>query len=304
MPNLLYLLMLIQKLKQNKSFPIFVLILLSMIWGSSFILIKKGLIAFSPLQVGTLRIIFAGIVLLPFALKNIKKNLKSHWKKFLLIGLISNLIPAILYATAETELSSSLTGMLTALTPVMTTIIGILFYKSKISLPITLSLVIGFSGSLVLSFVSGTGELGAFNYYALFVILATLLYGISGNMIKDFVHTFNPVTLAALVTLLTLPLSLAILSTTDFTTRIVSHPDAILSLLSIFILGALGSGFAVTIFNKLIKMTSAVFASSVTYIIPIVAIGWGIFDGETLFPLHFLGMGLIIIGIVILNKYK
>ncbi len=296
--------MLIQKLKQNKFFPILVLIFLSLIWGSSFILIKKGLIAFSPLQVGTLRIIFAGIVLLPFALTNIKANLKAHWKKLLLLGFISSLIPAILFATAETELTSSLTGMLNALTPVATTVIGVLFYKSKISLPITLGLVIGFTGSIVLSFINKTGGLGDFNFYALFVIIATLLYGISGNMIKEFVHTFNPVTLAALTTILLLPLSLALLFTTDFTTRISSHPDALFSLLSIFILGAVGTAFAVAIFNKLIKITSAVFASSVTYIIPIVAIIWGLFDGETLFPLHFAGMGLIIIGIVILNKYK
>ena len=296
--------MLIKKLKEKKSFPIIVLIFLSIIWGSSFILIKKGLLAYSPLQVGTLRIIFASIVLLPIALKNIKGNLKFHWKKLLILGLVSNLIPAILFATAETEMSSSLAGMLNALTPVMTIVVGVLFYNSKISLPITIGLVIGFTGSFVLSFVSGSGELGTFNYYALFVILATLLYGISGNMIKEYVNSFNPVVLVALATLLTVPISLVILFTTDFTTRVVSHPDALFSLLSIFILGAIGTAFALAIFNKLIKSTSAIFASSVTYLIPIVAIGWGFLDGESLFPLHFAGMGLIIVGIVILNKYK
>ncbi len=296
--------MLIQRLKQSKSFPILVLIFLSIIWGSSFILIKKGLLAYSPIQIGTLRIIFASLVLLPIALKNLKGNIKTHWKKLLILGLISNLIPAVLFASAEMEMSSSLAGMLNALTPVMTIIIGVLFYKSEINLPITVGLVMGFAGSFVLSFVSGTGELGSFNYYALFVILATILYGISGNMIKEFVKTFNPVVLVSLATLIPVPLSLAILFTTDFTTRVVSHPDALFSLLSIFVLGAIGTAFALTIFNKLIKTTSAVFASSATYLIPFVAIGWGILDGETLFPLHFVGMGLIIIGIIILNKYK
>ncbi len=296
--------MLIKKLKEKKSFPIIVLIFLSIIWGSSFILIKKGLLAYSPLQVGTLRIIFASVVLLPIALKNIKGNLRFHWKKLLILGLVSNLIPAILFATAETEMSSSLAGMLNALTPVMTIVVGVLFYNSKISLPITIGLVIGFTGSFVLSFVSGSGELGTFNYYALFVILATLLYGISGNMIKEYVNSFNPVVLVALATLLMVPISLVVLFSTDFTTRVVSHPDALFSLLSIFILGAIGTAFALAIFNKLIKSTSAIFASSVTYLIPIVAIGWGFLDGESLFPLHFAGMGLIIVGIVILNKYK
>jgi len=296
--------MILEKLKQRKSFPILVLIFLSIIWGSSFILIKKGLLAYSPLQVGTLRILFASLVLLPIALKNMKGILKTHWKKLLLLGIISNLLPAILFATAETELSSSLAGMLNALTPVMTIIIGILFYNSKISVPITLSLGIGFAGSFVLSFVGGSGELGSFNFYALFVILATLLYGISGNMIKEYVKTFNPVVLVALATLLTAPISLLILFTSDFTTRLISHPDSLLSLISIFVLGSIGTAFALAIFNKLIQSTSAVFASSTTYLIPIVAIGWGIFDGEALFPLHFAGMGLIIISIVILNKYK
>jgi len=296
--------MLIQRLKQSKSFPILVLIFLSIIWGSSFILIKKGLLAYSPIQIGTLRIIFASLVLLPIALKNIKGNIKPHWKKLLVLGLISNLIPAILFASAEKEMSSSLAGMLNALTPVMTIIVGVLFYKSEINLPITMGLILGFAGSFVLSFVNETGELASFNFYALFVILATILYGIAGNMIKEYVKIIDPVALVALATLIPTPLALVILFTTDFTTRVVSHPDALFSLFSIFLLGSLGTAFALTIFNKLIKTTSAVFASSATYLIPIVAIGWGFLDGESLFPLHFAGMGLIIIGIVVLNKFK
>lgn len=294
----------ISRLNQSKSFPILVLIFLSLIWGSSFILIKKGLLAFNPLQVGTLRIIFASLVLLPIALRNIDANFKKHWTKLLLLGLISNLIPAILFATAETEMSSSLAGMLNALTPVMTTIIGVVFYKSKITFPIMLALAIGFSGSVVLSFVSGNGEIGTFNFYALFVIFATLLYGISGNMIKNYVLIFNPVVLVAQATLLTLPISLIILFSTDITFRISNHNDALISLISIFILGAIGTAFALAVFNKLIKNTSAVFASSTTYLIPIVAIGWGFIDGESLFPFHFLGMALIIVGIIVLNRYK
>nr|MDA3861339.1 DMT family transporter [Melioribacteraceae bacterium] len=188
--------------------------------------------------------------------------------------------------------------------PVMTIIIGVLFYKSKISLPISVGLLIGFSGSLVLSFVSGDGGIGSFNFYALFVIAATLLYGISGNMSKEYVKTINPVVLVALATLLTMPVSLTILFISDFSTRVATHPDALFSLLSIFVLGSIGTAFALAIFNQLIKNTSAVFASSTTYLIPIVAIGWGFIDGEALYPLHFAGMGLIIVGIVILNRYK
>ncbi|MBI9070921.1 MAG: DMT family transporter [Melioribacteraceae bacterium] len=294
----------IKRLKQKKYFPILVLVFLAMIWGSSFILIKKGLLAYSPIQVGTLRIIFACLVLLPIALKNIKGNLKPHWKKFLALGLISNLIPAILFATAETELSSSLAGMLNALTPVCTIVVGVTFFKSKINRPVALGLLIGLTGSIIISFVGGSGELGTFNIYALMVIFATLLYGISGNMIKDYVNTFDPVVLISLTTLTIGPISLAVLLTTDFVSQTVTHPDAWISLLCLFILGSIGTALALAVFNKLIKSTSAVFASSATYLIPIVAVGWGLIDGEVLFPLHFAGMGFIILGVIIINKYK
>lgn len=290
--------------KNSSLYPIFVLIFLSAIWGSSFILIKKGLLAYSPVQVGTLRIFFAFIVLFPIAIKNFRSMFRENWKKLLILGIISNLAPAVLFAIAETNMSSSLAGMLNSLTPVFTIIIGVIFYKVRINIPLAIGLTFGLLGSIILSLVGGDGELGSFNIYALYIITATILYGISGHLIKSFVDKIDPITLVSLTMLTVGPISLIVLLSTDFLNQTLTHPDALFSISSIFILGSVGTAFALGLLNKLIKKTSAVFASSTTYLIPIAAIGWGIIDNEALFPLHFVGMGIVIFGIFLINKNK
>jgi len=296
--------MTITKLKSSNLYPVLILVFLAIIWGSSFILIKKGLLAYSPVQVGTLRIVFACFVLLPIAIKHFRPIFRANWKKLIVLGTIANLAPAILFAVAETNMSSSLAGMLNSLTPIFTIIIGVFFYQTKINLVLALGLGLGLIGSVILSLVGSSGELGTFNIYALFVIAATILYGIAGNLIKKYVGKIDPVVLVSLTMLSVGPFSLFALLTTDFIDKTTTHPDALFSIISIFILGAIGTAFALAIFNKLIKMTNAVFASSVTYLIPIAAIAWGIIDNEALFPLHFVGMGIIILGIFLINKNK
>lgn len=292
------------KLEQSSLHPVFVLIFLSVVWGSSFILIKKGLLAYSPVQVGTLRIVFASIVLFPLAIKNIGPKFKANWKQLFALGIISNLAPAILFSIAETHMSSSLAGMLNSLTPVFTIIVGVLFYKVKITFPLAIGLGFGLIGSVILSLVGASGALGEFNIYALYVIAATILYGIAGNLIKVFVDKFDPVVLVSLTMSLVGPIAFFVLLTTDFIDTTLNHPDALFSILSILVLGAVGTAYALGVFNKLVHQTNAVFASSVTYLVPIAAIGWGIIDNEALFPLHFVGMAVIIFGIFLINKNK
>ena len=230
--------------KNNKLYPIFILVFLAIIWGSSFILIKKGLLAYSPVQVGTLRIVFASIVLFPIAIKNLGTAFKSNWKQLLTLGIISNLAPAILFAIAETNMSSSLAGMLNSLTPVFTIVVGIIFYKVKINLPLAIGLGLGLVGSLILSLVGASGALGEFNVYALYIIAATILYGFAGNLIKTFVGKFDPVILVSLTMILVGPLALGFLFTTNVVHQTTDHPDALFSLLSIFVLGAVGTAYA------------------------------------------------------------
>ncbi|MFO7526706.1 MAG: DMT family transporter, partial [Ignavibacteriaceae bacterium] len=231
----------------------FLLIVLAIIWGSSFILIKKGLDSFSAAQVGTIRISFAFLVMLPFALKSIGNVFKIYWKKILILGMFSNLFPAILFATAETGLSSSLAGILNALTPIMTLIAGILFFSTKVKMLQLLGLLIGFIGSFALSFIDSVGEIGEFNHFALYVILATMMYGFSGNFIKKYLTGIHPVTLTALAVFTIGPFSIIFLFTTDFVSRLSVIDGAWISLGYLFLLGAIGTALALVLFNKLIQ---------------------------------------------------
>ncbi len=289
-------------LKKHSAFPFILLFGLTVIWGSSFILMKKGLDSFTPTQVGTVRIFFAFLVLLPFALPYIKTVFKEYWKKILLLGIIANLIPAILFAAAETGLSSSMTGVFNAITPLMTLIIGSLIYKNIIHKKQTVGLIIAFAGSLMLSFVGSTGKLDSFNTYSLYVIAATICYGLGLNMVRTHFLKIRSIALSALTMFSIGPIALIYLLCTDFFYRLNNVENAWESLGYIFLLGAVGTGFALILFNRLIQSTSAVIASSVTYLIPIVAVLWGIADGEPFFMLHIVAMILITLGVFFVNK--
>lgn len=294
----------INRIKNKKIFPLLVLIFLSLIWGSSFILIKKGLLSFTPIQVASLRIFFASIVLLPISIKYFKSDFKRHWKKLAFLGFISNLLPAFLIAVAQTKINSSLAGMLNSLTPITTMIIGVMFFKTKFNSKLSLGLVTGLFGTIILSFISSNGNLGSFNFYVLFVIAITVLYGFSGNIIKDFVKDINPLIIVPLELLAMMPIAIIVLLSSNIFHQITVEKDAWFSLGAIFILAAGGSSFAGIIYIKLVNKTTAVFASAATYLIPVVAIMWGIIDNEALFPLHFLGVGLIIIGVLLVNRFR
>jgi len=280
------------------------IIILSIIWGSSFILIKKGLEVFSPAQVGALRMSFAFLALLPYAIINLKKLQFKRWKIIFLIGFLGNLIPAYLFAVAETELKSSLTGILNALTPLFTLIVSFSFFKNKIRFLQIFGLFIAFVGSLGLSFVTDNGDLGNMNFFVWFVVLATILYSLSLNLIKQYFNDTKAILLTSLSLFSIGPIALVILFSTDFIYRLKTVPGAMESLLYISILGLVGTAFALILYNKLIRITTAVVASSVTYLIPFVAVIWGLIDGENLYPLHYTGMAITIVGIYIVNKTR
>lgn len=278
------------------------LLILSVIWGSSFILIKRGLVYFTPLQVGTLRITFAFLVMLPFALKRIKKVSGDKWKFFAFTGLISNLVPAVLFALAQTKLESSLTGILNALSPLFTLIFAVLMFKFKPNSFQIGGFVLGMAGTVGLSLVNSSGGLGNMNVYVWLIVLATICYALSLNFIKYFLSDVNSLTITSLSLLIAGPFSIIILLSTDFLGRLNFSSEIVFAISCIAVLGILGTAIALVLYTKLIHMNSPLFASSVTYLVPVVAIMWGVWDGEVLFPLHFAGMVLILLGIYFINK--
>lgn len=292
----------IRRLKEDKSLFSWVLLLvLALIWGSSFILIKKGLTVFSAAEVGALRIFSAALFSIPIAVSFLRELRKRQLWLLLFIGFLGSFIPAFLFAFAETAISSSLTGILNALTPLCVLIAGAVFFRQHITIKSSIGLAIGFAGTLLL-ILSGNGRVGDINYYALLVVLAALCYGFNLNIIKEYLSDVSPMAITSVSLLFVGPLSLIyLLFFSDFTANVVEVGVG-WPLIAIILLGVVGTTAALVLFNKLVQMQSAVFASLVTYLIPVVAVFWGLLDGENITLLHFLGMAAILSGVYVANR--
>lgn len=284
------------------------LIVLALVWGSSFILIKRGLEVFSPGEVGAYRIVAGATFLLPLSLPRIKNLSGKQIRNLLLVGLVGSFIPAFLFAKAQTQLSSSLTGVLNALTPLFVVLIGALFFSSKITLRNGIGLAIAFIGVLVLVTVKEGADFGTFtgiNAYAFFVILACVCYGFNLNLIKFRFEKLKPVEITAISLLVVLPIALIyLIAGTNFSYKVTQVDGALEALGYITLLGVFGTAIALLIFNIMVKRVSPVFASSVTYLIPIVAIFWGVLDGEVLLFGHYVGIVAVILGVWYGNRKR
>jgi drug/metabolite transporter (DMT)-like permease len=281
------------------------LLAVSFIWGNSFILIKKGLLAYAPGEVGALRIIFAALALSPIAIRHVGKLNGRQRGLLLVIGLVGSFIPAFLFALAQTRLASGVTGILNALTPLFTVLVGALFFSQKFTRRNGIGLAISFIGTIVLSLARAGGQLSGFNAYALLVVGATFCYGLNLNLIKNYLGGLRPVVITGVSLLLVLPAAAVFLfGFTDFIEHYQTQPTAGWSLAAVAALGVLGTAVALIIFNKLVQQTTAMFASFATYIIPIVAVVVGMLDGEELLPLHYAGMAGIILGVYIANRKR
>lgn len=290
----------------QKSIPVFawaLLISLAMIWGSSFILIKKGLAVFSPEELGAFRIFMAFLAFMPIGLQQVSKIDRKKLPVLFVVGFVGSFLPAFLFAIAQTQLDSSITGVLNSLTPLFVLLIGILFFHQKIKLSNSLGVGLGFLGSAIIM-LGGVGfDISGINYYGFFVILATVMYGLNVNLIKFYLPDIKALHITAVALLLTSPIcGVYLFLFTEFLSKWNTHPLFWEGFAYISILGVFGTAIALVIFNKLVQIASPIFASSVTYLIPIVAIGWGILDGETIQFEQYLGIAIILSGVYLANK--
>lgn len=284
--------------KQLKWLYLFVL---SLIWGSSFILIKRGLVGLTAIQVGSFRIIFAALFLLIVGFNSLKKISRRQWKFVAITSLFGTFGPAFLFAIAETEVDSSIVAILNSLTPLNTLVLGILAFGIQFQKRQVLGVFIGLVGCLLLVLSGASAHPRQNYYYVGLVVIATLCYAINVNLIKKYLSDLNSLSITTgNFTVLLLP-ALIILSFTDIPQRInidlTQH-----SIFFVMILGVLGTGIANVLFFKLIQMSSPVFATSVTYLIPIVAFFWGLLDNEMLTPIQFFGAFIILIGVYLSAK--
>lgn len=279
--------------------------LLALIWGSSFILIKLGLEVFDPLAVGAIRILTASLVLTPLSLPVLRK-LSGYQVRWLFItGLVGSFLPAFLFAIAQTRVPSGPTGVLNALTPIFTLIVGAVIFGQALQRNNILGIAIGFIGSAIMIMASGKGGFEQVNYFALFVILATVCYGFNVNILKEKFYVLSPIVITSVSLLFMAPFALVILfAFTPFVEQSQTDPAFWPALGYLSILGVVGTAIALIIFNQLIKMTTPLFASSVTYLIPIVALIWGFIFDEPNNIYQPIGMAFILAGVYLGSSKK
>jgi len=277
------------------------LIVLSLIWGSSFILIKKGLVGLTPMQLGSLRIIFAAIFLLAIGFKNLSIIPKPQWKYIALTAFLGTFIPAFLFAIAQTQIDSSVSSILNSLTPLNTLIFGALAFGISFQKRQFWGVFIGLIGSVLLVFNGAINHPNQNYYYAILVIIASFCYAINVNLIQKHLSNLSPLSITAgNFTALLLPAFIVLYFSGFF--EITHIPKVQHSILFIMLLGIVGTGIANIIFFKIIQISSPIFATSVTYLIPVIAFSWGLLDNEMLTPVQFLGAFIILFGVYLSAK--
>lgn len=280
-----------------------ILIILAFIWGSSFILIKKGLLYFSANEVGALRIVIAFIFLIPFAIIRLKK---LGFKKIVLItfiGLTGSIAPAFLFAHAQKGLDSNFAGILNSMTPLFTFLIALIFFRFKSKWYNVAGIFIALGGAVGLTSISGGNDLQFNIGYASYIIIATICYATNVNLIKYFLKDIDVISITTFSFFIPgLFVMIYLFTATPFLNTIEHNPEFWKGIIYIGLLGIVGTALALLAFNKLIKISNPVIAASVTYLIPIVAMMWGFIDGESFELIYLLFILLILSGVYLVNK--
>ncbi|AMC11071.1 permease [Lutibacter profundi] len=277
---------------------------LSIIWGSSFILMKKALIGLTPIQVGVFRILFTAIFLLLIGFKSFSRIKKKHWYYLSLNALLGSFFPVFLFAYAIEKIDSSITAVLNSLTPLNTLILGVLFFGFNFGKNQVIGIFIGLVGTLMLILKSAELHPNQDYFYAIFILIASIGYALNVNILKKYLYDLDAVSIAVGNFVLLIIPAIAVLLFTGFFETFEFTETSTTSLFYMLILAVFGTALAKIMFNKLVQISSPVFSSSVTYLIPIVAITWGVLDGEKILFLQFISGFIILIGVYLVNKSK
>ena len=287
-------------IEQKKWFYLF---LLAFTWGSSFILIKKGLLGLSPFQLGSLRTVLSSLFIFSIGFKSLKTIEIHHWKWIVTTGFIGTFIPSFLFAFAETEVDSGVVSVLNSLVPLNTVLIGLAVFKIATSRTQVFGVILGFVGASMLVF-NDMGLHPDQNYlYAGLVVLATVMYASSVNIIKRYLQDVKPLAIATGNFVAIIVPAIFVLSFSNFFTPETFLSNTIyLSIGCVVILSLFGTVMAKIVFNSLIQISSPVFASSVAYLMPLIALLWGLLDGEVFGINQGFASLLILLGVYLVNK--
>ena len=277
--------------------------LLSVVWGSSFILIKKALIGLTPLQLGALRTLFAGIFLLIVGFSYLKKIRKPQWKWIAISALLGTFIPAFLFAFAETQIDSAVASILNATTPIVTLLLGAVLFKIVFSKNQLIGVMAGLAGSLLLIWSGADVNPNQNYWYSTLVLAASVCYALNVNILKKYLQGLPAMAIAAgNFIVLVVPAFIVLLFSGFFSLTFKDNTVLHESFGYLLILAIVGTAMAKVMFNKLVQVSTPVFASSVTYTIPVMALLWGLLDGERFTLLQAGSAAFILFGVVLTNR--
>lgn len=280
------------------------IVVLTLIWGSSFIMLKRVLEVFSPPQVFSGRMMTAALVLFPFAIREFRRIPKEKWLPLIAFAFMANLFTTLLYATAQTRLDSALNGMINTLTPLMTLVVGVMFYRQSVRVLQILGLLIGVAGAGMLIFQAGEGQINGVNAFALIAVLATLFNGFTVNIVRFNLAGLSVIQLSSISFLIISPLAVGYALYSGFFPLALGSTEGLAAAGFLVILGAFGNALALLLLSKLIQISSPVFATLTTYLIPIVALYWGYQDGEIISSTEIGAMALILLSVYMVDRFE
>jgi len=280
------------------------LFILSLIWGTSYILIKKGLVGLTPLQLGAFRIIFTTIFLFLIGFRSLFRITKTQWGWVALSALLGTFLPVFLFAYAETQIDSSIASILNSLVPLFTIFLGFLLFKIAFTRNQVVGVILGLLGAAILIFQGAEVNPDQNYVFAGLVVIAALCYAGNANILKSKLQEVSSLAIAVGNFSVMLIPAVIVLYFAGGMQLDVEEPAIGSSLLYIVILAFFGTALAKILFNKLVQISSAVFSTSVTYLIPIVGIFWGLLDGERFTLIHLLGAGVILTGVYLVNANR
>lgn len=288
-------------MNNSKNNKWLILSVLALVWGSSFILIKHGLTGLSPVELGSFRILFAALFLMVVGFKSLKQIRKHHWKYIVITSFLGTFIPAYFFAIAQTQIDSSVTAILNSMVPLNALILGILFFRVGFEKKQVIGVLIGLLGSILLIFNGASMNPGQNYFFAIFIIIATICYALNVNILKRYLQDLNSLSIVTGNFLVLAVPALTILLFSGILEHI-NTPATLASIGFIFILGVIGTGIANILFFRLVQISSPVFATSVTYLIPVVASIWGFLDHEKMNARQLVGAAIVLTGVYLAGK--
>lgn len=279
------------------------LVILSLIWGSSFILIKKSLLGFSPLQLGALRTVLTAVILITAGFKGLKEIPIHKWKWIAITGFVGSFFPAFFFAIAETQIDSSVTAIINSMVPLYTILLGLIIFGIQSSKRQLYGVLVGFTGTALLILKGASLNPNQNYFYAGFIIMSSLMYAANINMIKKYLQDVKPLTIASgNYVVIALPALIVLYASDFFSSSVLEHTNFWPSFGYISLLAIFGTALSKVFFNRLVQISSPVFASSVAYLIPLVSVFWGVIDGEKFSFLQFLAAFIILIGVYLSQR--